>query len=159
MIIFNSEFQHRHRDDEFYDEVQIKLVERWKTSGPSGDEWRFCYKVELKRKGFVIWTRAFGKLETAIAALLWFSKVAGELGGDEFDAKASEDTRHLCAQPGCQQLPAHKYYLKKQYSREGYSEDPTSPMFICFCEKHKTRGDCGLEDADDNYTKEAPEAA
>ena len=31
----------RHPDDEWYDEVRIVTVPRYKTSGLSGDEWRF----------------------------------------------------------------------------------------------------------------------
>jgi len=73
-----------HPDDVFYDEAKIVTVERYKTSGLSGDEWRFSYKVELYRKGqLVAWTQV-GSFEYAALQLLRATMLAlVELEGDE----------------------------------------------------------------------------
>lgn len=143
-------FQHWHRDDEAYDEITIKTVPRWKTSGLSGDEWRVSACVEFKKKGEILWKSSFRSIETALSALPWFFLVAGENG--ETDQKAWDRARKKCAQPGCRNDPTITYRLKKRYSREGYcDENPSFIYTISFCDQHKRRGDCGLEDADSNY--------
>lgn len=50
----------RHPDDPFIDSVRIQIVERYKTSGISGDEWRFSYVVEMIRKGACVASKAVG---------------------------------------------------------------------------------------------------
>ena len=43
-----------HHDDEWYDEIRVTTVPRFKTSGLSGDEWRRSAKVTFLRKGIVL---------------------------------------------------------------------------------------------------------
>lgn len=142
----------RHEDDETYDEINIKLVERWKTSELSGDEWRFSAVIEFKRKGHVLREERFSKMEWAVAALPYLLMSLGEQG--KLDQKALDRTRMLCAQPGCPNVPVHEYKLKKRYCRDGHPSEAETPFCqfrIRFCDKHKHRGDCGMQDADDNY--------
>lgn len=56
----------RHEDDDWIDEVRITTVPRYKTSGMSGDEWRFSACVQLWRKGHLMFERSFSKLHYAI---------------------------------------------------------------------------------------------
>lgn len=140
----------RHEDDETYDEINIKLVERYKTSGLSGDEWRFSGVIQFKRKGFLLAEERFRNIETAVKALPWLEMTLGEQG--KLDEKALEATRKLCAQPGCPNTPVSEYRLKKRYCRDGHETESTyGEDRIRFCAKHLRRGDCGLQDSDTNY--------
>ena len=44
-----------------------------------------------------------------------------------------------------------KYQKIADYARDGHRSEPHRPSFRCFCDRHSTRGDCGLDDADSNY--------
>lgn len=142
-----------HEDDEMYDEIKIKMVPRYKTSELSGDEWRVSANLEFYLKGELIFQRSFSRLETAIAALPWFFKAADEQG--ECDLKALERARQKCSQVGCSNPPCTEYRLKATYCKDGHKtpaeERPWSDDRIRFCEKHLRRGDCGLQDSDENY--------
>lgn len=147
----------RHRDDEIIDEVTFKTIPRYKTSGLSGDEWRVSTMVQLKRKGEVMYERLYSKMEYAVAHLPWLLKTWIEDAEEETQRRWSNritKDEHTCHQPGCGE-PATVYYrLKKEFSREGYEKDLTNyfaEVRRAFCDKHKTRGDCGLEDSDSNY--------
>lgn len=149
----------RHHDDEFYDEVTIRTEMRYKTSGMSGDEWRVGAVLQLKRKGEVIWEKFFTTVKTAVAALPWFFITASE---GEIDLEALKRSDLKCAQPGCSNEPTTVYRLKKKYSNDGVASDPAFETRIRFCQKHVKRGDCGLEDSDQNYelvSGEGPEKA
>ena len=58
-----------------------------------------------------------------------------------------------CDNVGCDMFWRVKYKMKKLYSSNcSFSEEPTfSVPYRQFCEKHRHRGDCGLDDADSNY--------
>ena len=73
-------FHRHHPDDEIYDEIHITCQERYKTSGLSGDEWRFGWRVEFKFKGQVVFSNSFTRLSTAVSSLPWFFLTAGENG-------------------------------------------------------------------------------
>ncbi len=47
-------FHKRLRDFESFDEIRLKVVPRYKTSGLSGDEWRTGVLIEFMFKGQVI---------------------------------------------------------------------------------------------------------
>lgn len=161
----NARHTHRHHDDEYADEIHITTVPRWKTSELSGDEWRTSARVDFRRKGQLIWFIVLRNLEVATAALPWFFRTFME-GPDGDPSKAllpDERTLYriapptderLCFQPGCSLPAVVEYELKKQFSRQEGAEVPSSlTMYRRFCETHAKRGDCGLEDADTNYTK------
>ena len=135
----------RHRDDELFDEIRITTIPRYKTSGLSGDEWRTSALVEFFRKGEVLFKdQRLANLETAVSFLgyLWI-KAGEELFGSNYDT--------LCCQPGCSEVAIVIYRLKKTYCNEGHESTPPFPTFRQFCKRHALRGECGLEDADNNY--------
>lgn len=134
----------RHRDDEFFDEIRLYVKPRYKTSGLSGDEWRISGEVQFFRKGYLVAEEFALNLETAVQFLpYWFVTLREK-------ANNIED-RHLCFQPGCSEEAVALYRLKKEYCRRGHESVPHKPTVRAFCRKHLQRGDCGLEDADDNY--------
>ncbi|MBL0320534.1 MAG: hypothetical protein IPP74_14760 [Alphaproteobacteria bacterium] len=150
MDIKDTVFQRRHRDDEHYDEIKIRMVPRWKSSEMSGDEWRVSAVVEFYRKGHLVFERGFGRMSAAVAAIPWFFLAAGENGETKPIPKALENS--LCQQVGCGNTATIRYRLKKEYSRDGsFKKDPTFQLVTQFCDKHKRRGDCGMEDSDMNY--------
>lgn len=55
-----------HEDDEWFDNVTVQCVERWKESELSGDEWRFSYVVTFWRKGQPLLERGYSKLHWAL---------------------------------------------------------------------------------------------
>lgn len=150
-------FYKKHRDDKGYDEIRIKVNPRYKTSGLSGNEWRVSASLEMWNKGELIFNRSFGNIEAAVNSLPWFFMVGGEPGvaPDAYDQEAACRAQEKCCQPGCSNMPVAEYRLKEHYSDYGEkldsSERSSFPYHRRFCEKHLTRGDCGLEDADDNY--------
>ena len=150
-------FYKRHHDDQGYDEIRIKVNPRYKTSGLSGDEWRVSASLEMWNKGELLFQRTFMSIQTAVNALPWFFMVAGEPGvaPDDFNEEAVYRAAEKCCQPGCSNDPCSEYKIKQEYSDRGEkldaSEQRSFPYHRRFCEKHLRRGDCGLEDADDNY--------
>ena len=146
----------RHDDDEWFDEVRITTVPRYKTSGLSGDEWRRSARIELLRKGKVQSTTSLTKMLYAIMDLphVWLQAEESWNNWDE------EMKRGLCMQPGCSKPATVTYRYKAFYSRDGTCEEPQEPTYIVFCDEHKERGDCGLEDCDANYQDvTAPDAS
>jgi hypothetical protein len=143
-----------HPDDERYDEIHIFISERWKESELSGDEWRFTYVAQIKRKGEVVIQVTTSRLEWILKAMPWKIITAGE--EDKFDRDAWERTKSLCDQPGCAEKPVVYYRRKTPYTYSGdelvvpsYRKDTVE--YRQFCDRHKHRGDCGLDDADHNY--------
>jgi len=143
-----------HEDSETIDEVRITQHERWKDSELSGDEWRFSFTAELRSRGVVVGHIGGHRLEDVALNLL---RLALGHGGVELDAIAiNRRFNECCDQPACTREPAHFFMLKKEYSRQGEALEGIDHgygrrLFRKFCSKHKERGDCGLEDADDNY--------
>lgn len=146
----------RHRDDDIIDAIRILTVPRFKTSGMSGDEWRTSAVIELRRKGTLIYSRAYHNMDAAAAHLPWLLKTWCELGDDEIPnwAEQINRDRELCHQPGCAEEGFVIYKLKREYSNRGDlidEEDTHTDYYRTFCEKHSDRGDCGREDAERNY--------
>lgn len=153
----------RHPRDTWVDKIEIDTVERWKTSGMSGDEWRFSYRLRLFRKGTLLLEESYGSIQYAAAR-------ASLLAAEGF-APASEswpnpkigdrygDKTH-CTQPGCPNTDnLERVYLRKEYERGTCTERQSEPYsrFRQFCETHRVRGDCACEDADSNYSPSVPE--
>lgn len=142
-----------HPDDERFDAIEIKVVERWKESELSGDEWRFSYVAKVMRKGETIITIGTSRLDWLLQSLQWKILTAGEQ--NQFDTAAWERTKDKCDQPGCANEPVVFYSRLKRYTDRGDELAPSSYYdgfeYRQFCEKHRTRGDCGLDDADHNY--------
>lgn len=138
-------------DAQGFDEIRIKTVPRYKTSVLSGDEWRISANIELFRNGKMVHEDHYTDVETAAKFLPMVIARAHDDGKAFF---AGEND--ICDQEGCAEKGTVKLRLKKQYcsgpgccgqERQYQAND----YFRLFCKRHSTRGDCGIEDADDNY--------
>lgn len=142
-----------HPEDERFDEIHIEVVERWKDSELSGDEWRFSYVAHVKRKGEVIFLVGASTLDWLLKGLQWRIETGGEDG--EFDEKAWTRTKNKCDQPGCAEVATIFYKRLQRYTNRGdklaQSKYHDGNEYRQFCERHKRRGDCDLDDADHNY--------
>lgn len=135
-------------DGQRYDNVQIYTVPRWKESEISGDEYRISANADLFYKGHKIKTMTFSDVETAIRYLdgaLVYWRESGESYGQVDDS-------YLCDQEYCTNIADVKYKRLKGYTDRG---DPETlydwNLYRVFCNQHKTRGDCALDDGDHNY--------
>lgn len=139
-------------DAQAFDEIKIKVVPRYKTSGLSGDEWRISAKIEFYRKGKIYHTDVVGDMQTACGMLY-----AKYLEAIEVHSKAYfAGDGVMCDQEGCSNPAKYLFKIKQEYCVGGGNcgqkkEHVLGDYHRCFCEEHKQRGDCGLEDADDNY--------
>lgn len=146
----------RHPDFELIDEARIRLRERWKDSEISGDEWRFSLVVECLHKGRLLKSRSFGsRMEWALLGIGMVAMEAGDSGVPN-EIMALENT--VCAQPGCCNPATVFYRVKALYDNAGRKEDLPREWdsagvvyVIRFCDRHRHRGDCGLQDSDANY--------
>lgn len=146
----------RHNDDEWFDEVRIVTVPRYKTSGMSGDEWRFSACVQLWRKGHLLFERSFSKLHYAMDFLPAIQHEYSDTGMGDQDAEGNKvDFDRYCFNPGCRADGVVEYELIDEYiSPYGIKREKQSwrsSVRRRFCEEHAKRGDCALEDADRNY--------
>jgi len=139
----------RHDDDEYVDEIVIRTVPRWKTSGMSGDEWRVSGRVTIKRKGHTILETSFQKIGSAVAMLPGLLLTL--LEQDQVTRLPDAVDHALCFQPGCDKPAVSIYRLKYDYCQRGQKHDVHRDTRLAFCQAHLQRGDCGLKDADDNY--------
>lgn len=146
-----NEWQALRPDAQAFDEIRIITVPRYKQSGLSGDEWRISAEIQLWRKGIKITERSCRNVETAclILGAFWCEACDGGEGYFAGDGKS-------CDQEGCAQAATVRYRLEKLYCLEGHPSEPSEPTYRHFCDVHKTRGDCGFEDADRNYLSEPP---
>jgi len=140
-------------DAQGFDEIRIITVPRYKESGLSGDEWRISASIQVFRKGNLIHEQGYRNVETAAKYL---PALLGELNDEGKAYYAGEG--NLCDQEGCCTPATVTYRLKARYCRDGHKSDPLGIDIRKFCDRHKTRGDCGLDDADDNYEPFVPEA-
>ncbi len=141
----------RLHDDEWYDEVKIDVVPRYKTSGLSGDEWRISGRIQILRKGVVLKERFLTKLDYAVDFL---KATIHEMGDEGFDGD-HDAFEKLCFQPSCREVGVVEYRLIDEYYPYDGNKMPKhewrQDVRRRLCEKHALRGNCGLEDADRNY--------
>ena len=140
-------------DAQAFDEVRITTVPRYKTSGLSGDKWRISAKIEFFRKGQLAHEEHCRDVETACRLLAWFHSNACDNGKGFFAGEGDQ-----CDQEGCSAPATVTYAIKKSHCRScGHGDQPPFTSLAGdkyvrrFCDRHKTRGDCGLDDADENY--------
>lgn len=149
----------RHPRDPFYDKTRIRIVERYKTSGLSGDEWRFSFVVEIFRKGTLVASKTVNDMEYAAVMLAAAVHMdLDELGHDGWDVLEWEQIPNagICCQPGCSKKATRKYVMKELFDRSCSFNKPNKPLLERiygreFCDAHGERGDCGLDDANRNY--------
>lgn len=151
MTRVKSVFLKRHNEDDHIDEVRIVVRERYKTSGLSGDEWRFHRVIEFYRKGVALHEEVFNGDMQAVVAFV--PLVMARF----LDNGLDNHMEHLCFQPGCREPATSEYELIEEFGRRGETlatEDALSPYHSArrrFCQKHLRRGDCAREDCDANY--------
>ncbi len=139
----------RHADDEFCDEIRLKVIPRFKTSGMSGDEWRTSVKVQLFRKGFMYAETSVSKMEYAIMMLGHFYVTSHE----PVPTEAIEHEKTKCDQPGCGDDAVNHYRFKvEKHGNSGHTSPVREDREVrCkFCARHSERGDSDLEDNDEN---------
>lgn len=152
----------RHPEDPFYDHVEVQLVDRYKTSGLSGDEWRYSYRVRLNRKGKTIAHTTVNGFEYAVS----LAAAAVHLGFVELEMDAQWSTvpftdipgDGICCHPGCPLPATSTYVLKDVYDSSRCFSKPNGGDYEGqakharqFCDRHRRRGDCSRDDADHNY--------
>lgn len=134
-------------DAQAFDEVRIVTVPRYKTSGLSGDEWRISAEIQLIRNGRIIYQKGYRDVETACKFLPAVHAMACDEGKAYFAGEGD-----ICDQEGCSKPATVTYRKKADYCRDGHKTELADQIKIRrFCDTHKTRGDCGLDDSDDNY--------
>lgn len=106
--------------------------------------------VDFYQKGVKLYEASYDSkpLEFLHAAghLPWALIIARENTG------SMPNSNDYCFQPGCPEKAVSTYKLKTEYSANGvFSREPTRELRRRFCQRHLQRGDCGLEDADNNY--------
>jgi hypothetical protein len=134
-------------DAQAFDEVRIVTVPRYKQSGLSGDEWRISAVAQFYRKGELIHEAGgFRNVETVCNFLPYLCATGIDEGHGWF---ASVEDK--CDQEGCSEPATVRYQKISDYCQEGHKTAPVFVSYRQFCERHRTRGDCGLDDADRNY--------
>lgn len=138
-------------DSQFVDEIRIVTVPRWKESELSGDEWRISARIDFYRKGTVVGSKGARDIGTAARFVDWFLVNGRENG----DIDTPNNLGDFCDQEGCCEPWTAKLKLRKRYGADGRVVDQKwmegVTEYRAFCDKHKERGDCGLDDADSNY--------
>lgn len=137
-------------DAQAFDEVRIITVPRYKTSGMYGDEWRISARIEFYRKGEKVHESGYRNVEMAcvFAAAEYYR--AQDDGKGYFAGQGG-----ICDQEGCSETATNVYRVKKEFCRQGHEDDPYKydqrPLVRKFCDRHSRRGDCALDDSDQNY--------
>lgn len=139
-------------DAQAFDEVRIVTVPRFKESELSGDEWRISASVQFFRKGQMVHETGGRDIESCCNFMGYFHAKAIDDGKALFCGEGE-----VCDQEGCC-APATVTYKKKfDYGRDGHKSETRHTSIRKFCERHKHRGDCGMDDADSNYEIVTPE--
>ena len=140
-------------DAQAFDEIRIVTVPRYKQSELSGDEWRIHAEAQFFRKGVLVFSEGCRNVETAAGLLFsWYVKAC-----DDGKAYFAGDGV-ACDQEGCHEPATVRYRRLAAFCREGHQSKPSDVLlYRHFCNQHKRRGDCGLDDADTNYVQEPVE--
>jgi len=134
-------------DAQAFDKIELVTVPRYKESNLSGNEWRISIMVRMYRKGNLIYENFAGhKMEDAVNYIAWKYAEATDSGKGLYCGEG-----RFCDQEGCSNEATVVYQLKKEFCDRGHENEPAQPTIRLFCDEHKKRGDCGLEDADENY--------
>lgn len=144
-------YPHRLPDDEFFDEIIIQKIPRFKTSGMSGDEWRTNARVTFRRKGITVYERGYLDIAIATAFLPGLFIEVGEAPPSEYMDRSLQRRKTECMQPGCNADASHRFRLKHQYVKGIQMPDSEFAEYhVCFCAVHAHRGDSDYNDRDEN---------
>lgn len=131
-----------------FDEVRITTHPRYKESEYSGDEWRISGVIRFYNKGHLLGQSSYRNAETALRWGDWSAVSLFESGQVDTNIEFIDDR---CDQEGCSSRWTHLFDLKKRFRDDGSVKEMPWPEYRCFCDKHSRRGNCGLDDADNNY--------
>lgn len=131
-----------------FDEIKIKLIPRFKESDLSGDEWRTSARISFHRNGKEVYRAYYTTLDVAVYNLPHeyrqaLDQAKGCYGGED----------DYCDQEGCPETATNTFRVKKNFCKTCGKEEEGRDQIVIrkFCDEHKKRGDCALEDRDDNY--------
>jgi hypothetical protein len=133
------------------------VLGRYKTSNLSGDEWRFSYRIDDQERqgGRAPKRRKHEVRRGRVSRCTWASVVDMDQAWTILPWK-DHPGDGICCQPGCANKAKSTYVMKKRYDRSCVFEMPNEGL--CgqidareFCNEHRQRGDCGLDDANANY--------
>jgi hypothetical protein len=137
-------------DAQAFDEIRIRIVPRYKTSGLSGDQWRISTTTEFWRKGKLVHEVHHGDMRSA-AACLGYDYLNAEDNGLGFFAGEGD----VCDQEGCQEPATVTYRILKEFCRDHpfyHQKELTGEVRVRkFCARHSRRGDQSFDDSDTNY--------
>jgi hypothetical protein len=157
---------HRLEDDEWVDNVQIKIYPRFKTSDLSGSQWRYIVGVHAFRKGVLIGFQSHSSFSDATESIAAFVKscygstfcafpdVHGMSRRDpsmvaDRDA-GKKRIQKLCMHLGCDQPATNLHRMVTDGCRNCGSTKEVSrhfhPYLRRFCDAHNNRGCQGLSD-------------
>jgi hypothetical protein len=146
----SSLYHKRLPDWEPFDEISMRIIPRYKTSGLSGDEWRQHVEIEFKHKGEVVFVTGARDMEAASMMLGHHLQTQT----CPIPERVIAIDRDKCDQPSCTENAVGRYLIKQEFARDGMkldSSDIYGAKYRQFCKKHARRGDCGREDSDRNY--------
>lgn len=141
--------------------VVMKRIPRWKESELSGDEWRYTLSTMVEFKDWFnggsnkvkIFGLNFVDMSLKLASLLNEELSHGNQKSVPYMVKEPNEIL-VCFQPGCIEPPANVYIIKQQWTYhpyQGQKMDHYGKWVRAFCERHSNRGDCDLEDSNNNY--------
>ncbi len=136
-------------DAQAFDEIRIITVPRYKESYLSGSEWRISAQMQFYRKGKLIFVDECSDVKHACYLVGARHMEASDRGEGHFGGE-----RDVCDQEGCCEKATVAYRLKKEFSRDNpheWNKPYDHVTYRLFCDRHKTRGDQGGDDTDDNY--------
>lgn len=133
-------------DAQAFDEIRIKTIPRYKDSYMSGSEWRIHAETEFYRKGKLVKSVGCSNIQNA-CYLVGAKHMEACDNAEGFFA----GERDICDQEGCCEVATLKHTKKFDYCRDGHRSENPANAYRLFCEKHKTRGGSGFDDADNNY--------
>lgn len=132
-------------DRQRWDRVEMSTAVRWKESELSGDEYRISAVTRLFYKDHMVREFQFSDVDDAIRYL------DGSIIFNHADWDFIDDS-YLCDQEGFSKVASVKYKRLNAWTSRGDKETLYDwNLYRVFCDQHKTRGDCALDDADRNY--------
>lgn len=150
-------------EDDGIIEMTMERIPRWKESELSGDEWRYTMVSTIRSKNWengeiledYIHGKDFAQMALKVANRLDEMLSYGNQQLVPYVVKAPDEIK-VCFQPGCGKQPVNVYAIKQNYSWFPYQGHKTDEPYggssvRAFCKQHSHRGDCDLEDSDDNY--------
>lgn len=138
-------------DAQGFDEIRITTVPRFKTSGLSGDEWRISAKIELMRKGKVVFERNCGDVRAAAMLLPGVILEAGDNGLAYYAVEDDICDQEGCSEKGTVKLKVLKWFCDRPGQHQGVAYEENNPHYRLFCSRHSHRGDAAFDDSDSNY--------